>query len=552
MKKSGIYLVAISLVLVGFRPLEASTIQGKVSVSFTKPTPSNAVVSGVGTSLFKWGNAVPGGFPSYLSFTNNKLIEADINVPFSMGTLYYYNGEGAKQADSVQFNIGVELILPLAYIGNFKEKFTIITTPNRYSNPEYNADSVVFPSETPKSKIKLNGRTYVFEVLGFQVIGDYGIPKIINKLTVLEYRYQTAELIGVIRESRIVNVGDSIAAGYGHGPDGNNSSYGRQVALGWGKSKKYFGMNFAISGSISGNCKRHCEQNCAENWTPDCQNTCMHGDWSSTDNSCHSVIENQLLDAYESFPKIVTLTVGANDINFGECMEKWLNSDFLDNPLANPCWPDNPKLNERLALLKENLNIIFGFLYPADVFVTLYYNPFPRDTDKLCKEFYYPIAANAIFLQNGRIPLESDLKLMSSYFQTNTYSFANRVIQKLNGTIKDAAEFYPNVHVVPLDFNGHDLCQKSKSFVYGPSIDADITFLRTLVLTIKYEYKNALPGYCAFPHEIDSTPMIEKGNKDNDIYSFKYFVNCMPHPTLKGQTAIANAVTKAIKAQKLD
>lgn len=553
MRNYGIHLVAILFVLVSFSSLEASTIQGKVSVSFTKPTPSNAFVSGVGTNSFKWGIPVSGGFPSYLSITNNKLIEAEINVPFSMGTMYYYNGEGGKQAESVQFNIGIALSLPLSLNLSFKEKFTIITTPNRYSDPILNADSIVFPRETPKSKIKFNDRNYIFEIIGFQIIDSSGLPKIINKLTVIEYGVKSVELIGVMRESHIVNLGDSVAAGYGLGVDGNNNSYGRKVALGWGKSKKYFGTNLAISGAISGNCKRHCERNCEENWAPDCVNKCLNGDQGSTEGACHSVFEHQLIEAMESYPKIVTLTVGANDINFAECMEKWLKNDYLNDTTANPCWSGSPSFNDRLAYLKESLTLIFASLYQADIFLTTYYNPFPKDTDKLCAPFYYPIAANAIILQNGRIPMEADLKLMSAYFQTNTYAFANKVIEKLNGTIMEAAAPYSNVHIVPLDFTGHNLCRPaSTSWVYGTAIDAWFSFVKINTKNFAYKYISALPSYCSVPREYDNTPTINKGNGPIDFYGLKYFVNCMPHPTLKGQAAIAKAVTKAIKEQNLD
>jgi lysophospholipase L1-like esterase len=90
----------------------------------------------------------------------------------------------------------------------------------------------------------------------------------------------------------------------------------------------------------------------------------------------HGVLTNQLVGLGELAPRIVTLTVGANDfiIPAMECV-----SSTLDSDPATACRPPNPL--SALAHLQWNLRQLLAKVTsetPATVVVTTYYNPYRR------------------------------------------------------------------------------------------------------------------------------------------------------------------------------
>jgi hypothetical protein len=111
---------------------------GLTAGSFTNPSPSSAVNTGVGTSAFTWGS----GDPSALIFSGSTF-DTKPNTTFKLGTLTFHNGAifAGTGADSVNFNASLKF-------NNIPEKnftlsslFTLINTTNT-SDPIASADQV--------------------------------------------------------------------------------------------------------------------------------------------------------------------------------------------------------------------------------------------------------------------------------------------------------------------------------------------------------------------------------------------------------------------------
>jgi plastocyanin len=109
---------------------------GTDSGVFQDPEPAGATVSGVGTSSFSWGD----GDPSSLSFSGASF-SATPNVPFDLGTITYYNGSNTNDADSVDFDISVNLTNVPEKDFSLDVPLTLINTPNT-DDPIASADTV--------------------------------------------------------------------------------------------------------------------------------------------------------------------------------------------------------------------------------------------------------------------------------------------------------------------------------------------------------------------------------------------------------------------------
>lgn len=542
--------IAIIFILLGFVPLHASTFDGQASAVFRNPTPATATFHGAGTSNFTWGVGRAGDLESGFTFAG-KTIVADINTPFSLGTLSYFNGVTllGTEISSVDLSVTIALTMPASITKEFTEKLSIVTSPNN-GDPNASGDSVIFPASFPKFTFAVDGANYILDIIGFGNIDNSGFITLVQGFhTQEQYGAEVELLCRITNASLIVGLGDSVAAGYGLGSDGNDVSYPMQVLLKWGLKHGYSGKNLAISGAISGDCNEHCRLECRYMVPPDsCISTCLEGSADQHQAPCHSVIEHEMDKLNGNSPRIVTLTVGANDIDFSQCLQEWLSGNITDNPTSNGCWPTSVDLHDKLALLRRNLEVIFQTLDGSEIFVTTYYNPFPRDTDALCKPFYMPLAAYSIYVKDLRLASLSYIKQIAVQFQSSTFSFASAVLVELNRTITEAAAPYPHVHIVSLDFSKHSFCRRiSQAWAYGTALDAWFTYLHRGFPT-RWEYQNALPSSCVAPPESESEPSIDKGGS---LFGLRYFVNCMPHPVGRGQMAIRKAVIAAIKAQKI-
>ena len=111
---------------------------GTTSAIFTTPTPSSAVVSGVGTSTFAWGR----GDPSSLTFAGTAF-DTSPGTKFKIGTLTFHNGviASGSGADSIDFKAPLHFTNIPELDFTFKTKFTLINTPNT-DDPIASADQV--------------------------------------------------------------------------------------------------------------------------------------------------------------------------------------------------------------------------------------------------------------------------------------------------------------------------------------------------------------------------------------------------------------------------
>jgi hypothetical protein len=131
-------------------------------------------------------------------------------------------------------------------------------------------------------------------------------------------------------------------------------------------------------------------------------------------------------------PDVVTLTVGANDVDFGG----WLGACY--NPLTNPCdtTANSTTLSGQLATEKDNLRLILTELNrwagtkskTLRVLVTGYYDPFPSSVSSGCIDTgagvlqgTYPnvglTGGELSFLKNGLIDLNGNISSEVTYAQ---------------------------------------------------------------------------------------------------------------------------------------
>lgn len=111
---------------------------GEVTGSFTDPSPSSAVVSGVGTLTFSWG----AGDPSSLSFAGTSF-DTKPNTVFKLGTLTFHNGTitSGTAADSVTLNTQINFDNISEKNFALSSKFTLTNTLNN-DDPIASADQV--------------------------------------------------------------------------------------------------------------------------------------------------------------------------------------------------------------------------------------------------------------------------------------------------------------------------------------------------------------------------------------------------------------------------
>lgn len=207
------------------------------------------------------------------------------------------------------------------------------------------------------------------------------------------------------------------------------------------------------------------------------------------------------------YPDVVTLTLGADDIDFGHFVRAcYVSADPKYNAFhggfnGGGFCDKNDEVNADISrLLADQLtgldrvvteiihrNLSVGKPAPA-IFLTTYYDPLPANyetcSDILPKNLTIPIGSIDVGLKFGLSPGE--------------VTWMKARLGELNANIRTVAGRHPEVTLVPLDdvFKGHEWCTLSP-YAFGPSIAT-------------------LPGQLTNPSPF--------------------------HPTAAGQTAIANRV----------
>ena len=327
----------------------------------------------------------------------------------------------------------------------------------------------------------------------------------------------------------VLGLGDSVAAGYGLGPSQGNPDNPAAYPVILGQDLGLSAQDYAIEGA------------CAV---------------SSAD--CPSSVAQEIGQVPDSFtPSLITLTVGADDINFGGCLKSILSgSDLSMTAPSDPCSPANLKAS--LAALSQNLTADLTTLsakYPGvPVEVMDYYNPFPPapaangpscTLDQLVGLLYEHAQLNSwpkvlkLYLFHP-----SKFGKDARYVQARIHADGQSVLSRLNSTINAAAASSNAKIINTNDFTGHDICAGNARWVFEPTVAASMS-LRVGPVHGSAHFST---GGQVCPDPVAPEDWNLKVSKTFDIKKLKTSgslnlsigVNCLPHPNTAGQAAIAN------------
>lgn len=328
----------------------------------------------------------------------------------------------------------------------------------------------------------------------------------------------------------VLGIGDSVAAGYGLGPSegfpDNPAAYSAILAHRLGVQAQ----NYAVEGACASNAEAGC---------------------------LHKSVNWQIGQVPDTFtPGLVTLTVGANDIDFGDCIKAILaDSDLAMTSPRDPCNPTSLAAN--LSAFKNSLAMDLQTLsskYPnASIHVMDYYNPFPQPPsahDSAC------VLSKAVALMSEHAGGTSWRDVLKNFLihhdkflekarsaQAQLYNDAQAVIRKLNATINATAA--GRATIIKTDFTGHDICARGTEWAFSPSLAVDLA-VRLGPLHKSANLSLGGDDVCPDPVAKDDWNFRKSANFDNKKLHFSgnlsiaMGVNCLPHPTPKGQTAIAD------------
>ena len=338
-------------------------------------------------------------------------------------------------------------------------------------------------------------------------------------------------------ERVVVAFGDSVAAGQGLGPalgyPNNERAYPARVgaALGWPS------RNVAVSSACAATAGRP-------------------GSHPDTPDACTTSILHDQLDrargVFNGSPRLVLITVGANDIQFADCSIEAIVPDLSEGAC------ENDALRRRLEALDANLSLALDRLrqrYPdATIMLTSYYNPMPApaaEGEDPCP-IYEPLAA-----LDSPLSLVSDASLRRAALalQATVHERFRDGVSALNEVIRRVAS-RAGASVATLDFAGHDLCRSQTgdgeaTWVYGPDYDVRFRVTGAAILGGGKQWTGTLPSRCPSPTPAEPEPfstgeVTRRIGVVEVVYSARVTINCMPHPTQDGQQAIADAVVDAV------
>lgn len=336
-----------------------------------------------------------------------------------------------------------------------------------------------------------------------------------------------------VSNAGVLGFGDSVAAGYGLGPSEGNpdnpDAYSALLAKALGNVPV---KNFAVEGACASSSERGCRAH-SVNW--------------------QIAKAKKLTSAFK--PSVITLTVGADDINFGGCLESiFTNGDIAMRASKDPCRP--AELRKHLTALRHGLGTDLRTLsarYPGTpILVMDYYNPFPPPpgakggvcgANQLATILYerhqlksWWKAAYLYVRHHGRF-----MKDARSY-QKRLYHDAQNVLRQLNSTINTTAARYASV-ITTGNFSGHNMCAKKAKWVFAPTGGVKI-YLHAGPFHWQKRITTGNNQICPDPvssadWNLRKTVHFHIGKHRFGHITVGLGVNCMPHPRLAGQKAIA-------------
>jgi lysophospholipase L1-like esterase len=355
----------------------------------------------------------------------------------------------------------------------------------------------------------------------------------------------------------VLGLGDSIAAGYGLGPSGPSAG-GQSVTNAFAYPAVLAGKlglahaNMAVEG---------------DNAVGVYQQICNSASGLVVDGSCEGATV-----PVTPPPRLITLTVGADDIDFSGCMIGFLKDGIRPE---NPCASNN--LARRLSELRSNLTNDFRLLtayYPdVQVILTGYFNPLG---DHNVVPNTCPLVTAAVvgpwITHDSWQPL---LKYVLSYVARsqignpqpppqNEYTaallsaFTRQAVTRLNNTLAGVAATLnpatgrPYALFIPLDLGSHGLCDASP-LVFDPLFTGSVGLEGPGAgppIPLDFGHQNPCQGP-KDPVEARLTYGPAQGTISliaGQVLTYKYFFtpNCVPHPTIAGQRVLADEVLAAL------
>jgi len=326
----------------------------------------------------------------------------------------------------------------------------------------------------------------------------------------------------------VLGFGDSVAAGYGLGPaegfPDNPGAYSAVLAqeLGYGS------QNYAVEGVCAG----------AGNGCPP--------------NSVDAQIRQAPADLT---PSLITLTVGADDIDFAGCLESIIeDGDLSMQSRADPCNPAtlSGHLRDFRGKLASDLQMLQGKYPGVPIMVMDYYNPFPPAPHRFQLACPFSTAATLFYehAQQGWLGA-----VYEALFQPGQYAFDARTVQgrlyndaksilgQLNSAINATAKGAATV-VNTNDFAGHDICAHGSEWAFSPTFAIDMS-MKAGPVSASSHLSIGGDDVCPDPASPDDTNFrVSEQFKNKFLHvsgslQIAGGLNCLPHPTVAGQTAIA-------------
>lgn len=249
----------------------------------------------------------------------------------------------------------------------------------------------------------------------------------------------------------------------------------------------------------------------------------------------------------------VTLTVGADDIAFSNCLslEMFARPDTCLRGTIRHL-KVSQSMGASLATLKSNLPQVVRALratYPkAHIFVTAYYQPMPRPVrpgQVSCRLFSLPaLAAYAnASAHTGRLAkvvgfslYGRELPKWDARFQGRFYKVASFLEGRLNRTIvagvRDAGVDSTVVSLTA--FTGHSMCADNGAESWVFAVD---WYGSVVGVTLP-----SLGPVCPYPFTGPGSAEKQKTFSLGKWGGFTISSNCVAHPTVQGQMAIARAI----------
>ena len=360
----------------------------------------------------------------------------------------------------------------------------------------------------------------------------------------------------------VLGLGDSVAAGYGLGDSiGNGDNAGAYPAV---LAKELGGT--ADDMAIEGACSVQTEEFCKDRDSVDLQLDAVKADFS---------------------PTVVTLTVGADDIDFSQCIATLLEDNDLNiNDPKNDCTADknapnnlSKSLTAFEAGLTSDLTDIQAKYPDVPILIMDYYNPFapPVANDRnvcaisegLVVNKTYKTTNSWLAVVQQYIGDHSAFLAEAAKDQQTLYTDASGILNKLNGTIDDVADGFSGVTVVdPTAFTGHDICSGGAEWVFAPTLSIAFAHVERDPADPKKEklvkedlgFKLSGGDACPDPLNEDTKAKVLKladftgSGNDKKEYAALVFVmrlNCFPHPTALGQQQLAAAFSAKFSDQAI-